>query len=87
MLRRYFLARCLASSPAVAQTADGDFPRGKELILVCFGAMRCGPCLLAVTKSAVARMKLLLARFTEENGCAFSAVGVSTDLPLKASNS
>jgi hypothetical protein len=79
MLRRSFLALCLATSPALAQTADRDLPQGKELIVVYVGATSCGPCLLPETKSAVARMKVLLASFAEKNGYAFSAVGVATD--------
>lgn len=79
MLRRNILALCLATSPLIAQTADRNLPKGKELVVVYVGATSCGPCLLPETKSAVARMKTLLSSFAAQNGYSFSAVGVSTD--------
>ena len=79
MIRRWLAVLSLSAAPALAQTADRDLPKGKELIVVYIGAKTCGPCLLPATKSAIAQIKTLLASQATKHGYAFSAIGVSTD--------
>ena len=79
MSRSYLFALCFAATPVLAQTADRELPKGKELVAVYVGAKSCGPCLLPATKAAIAQMKTLLSDYAMKHGYAFSAVGVSTD--------
>lgn len=78
---------------AVAQAAPGnaadtaytptqDFPNGRQVVAVYFGASWCAPCRRPETKDAIRRMKPLVAAQAKQLGAAFAAMAVALDRDL-----
>lgn len=95
-MRRYLMALCLVAV-AVPLTVAGrlqaqdttytpaaDFPNGRQVVAVYFGANWCGPCRRPAMKTAIERMKPLIAAQAKQSGAAFSAMVVALDRDLKS---
>ncbi len=61
-----------------------DFPNGRQIVAVYFGANWCGPCRKPEMKAAIIRAKPLLAAQAKRDGAAFSAMVVALDRDLKS---
>ena len=81
------LPTILLAGPLVAQSSyvpATELPQGREIVAVYIGATTCAPCMSPEVKSAVQRMKGLMAAQAKQTGAAFSIIGASTDWSVTA---
>lgn len=59
-----------------------DFPSGRQIMAIYFGAKWCEPCMRPTTKDAIRRMKPILRAEAERRGATFTAIVVALDRRL-----
>lgn len=60
-----------------------DFPNGRQVVAIYFGAKWCTPCMQPTMKDAVRRMKPLLRDQAQKSGASFSIILVALDRSLE----
>lgn len=90
-MRHYFAAVFLLLACAARVGAQDtsyvpskEYPNGKQLVAVYFGANWCAPCRKPAMKAAVQQMKPLLAAQAKQSGAEFAAIAVVLDRDLKS---
>lgn len=83
LLRGALLALLVTNRPVFSQERDYVpsyvLPKGREIVAIYIGSTTCGPCLTPEVKSAVRKMKVLVADQAKQQGASFAAVVAAND--------
>ena len=77
------LCASVARAQDTTYVAATDFPNGRQVVALYFGAKWCTPCVQPAMKAAVRRMKPLLRDQARQSGAAFTAILVALDRSLE----